>query len=240
MKPCLLVPAHNESALLSQTVENLTRTFNGHGISHHVLIVNDNSTDDTGLIANELGRRYPNVSTVHRHSEPGLGMALREGFARMIGDAVVICMADASDDPEDAVAYVRELEAGYDCVFGSRFVPGAVVENYPFHKLVLNRIGNKMMQIMFWSAHNDLTNAFKAYRREVIEAVQPLISKRFNITVEIPLKALIRGFKVGTVPTHWYGREADRSKFAIREMGSRYLFTLLYVWLEKHLLRGDY
>jgi dolichol-phosphate mannosyltransferase len=94
--------------------------------------------------------------------------------------------------------------------------------------------------MLFRHGYNDTTNAFKAYRRDVIETVQPLLSNHFNLTVELPLKAIVRGHTFRVVPISWTGRSAGRSKLGIREMGSRYLFIVLYVWLEHHLSRGDY
>jgi dolichol-phosphate mannosyltransferase len=153
---------------------------------------------------------------------------------------VVIVMADGSDDPRDGVLYYRVLEAGYDCAFGSRFMPGAVVRGYPPVKRAINRLVNTGMRVVFRHGYNDTTNAFKAYRREVIDQLQPLISPHFNLTVEMPLKAVTRGFSYAIVPTSWTNRAAGESKLQLQEMGSRYLFIVLYVFLEAHLTRGDY
>ena len=149
-------------------------------------------------------------------------------------------MADGSDDPRDVVLYHRVLEAGYDCAFGSRFMPGASVHDYPKFKLLMNRIVNTGIRALFRHGYNDTTNAFKAYRREVIENLRPLLSHHFNMTVELPLKAITRGFSYAIVPTSWTNRAAGTSKLQLNEMGSRYLFIVLYVFLEDHLSRGDY
>jgi dolichol-phosphate mannosyltransferase len=138
------------------------------------------------------------------------------------------------------VNYYRKLEQGYECVFGSRFTAGARVLNYPWRKLVLNRMANLVIRLMFGLAYNDTTNAFKCFRREVIDGIQPIVARHFNLTVELPLKAIVRGYSYTIVPTHWYGRTTGESKHRIQEMGSRYLFTILYVLLEKLLTRGDY
>jgi dolichol-phosphate mannosyltransferase len=167
-------------------------------------------------------------------------LAIRAGLERFSGDAVAIMMADGSDDPEDLVRYHHLLEDGYDCAFGSRFVHGAEVSGYPGFKMVLNRIVNWAIRVLFRHGYNDTTNAFKAYRREVIETVEPLLSNHFNLTVEIPLKAIVRGHSYGIVPVAWRGRVSGRSKLALQEMGSRYLFIILIVFLEHHLTRGDY
>ena len=149
-------------------------------------------------------------------------------------------MADGSDDPADLVRYHRLLESGYDCVFGSRFLPESRVYDYPRLKLVLNRLANWFIRILFRHGFNDTTNAFKAYRREVIETIQPLLSNHFNLTVELPLKATVRGHSFAVIPISWRNRTSGESKLAIQEMGSRYLFIVLYVFLEHHLSRGDY
>jgi dolichol-phosphate mannosyltransferase len=149
-------------------------------------------------------------------------------------------MADGSDTPADVVTYLRLLEEGYDCAFGSRFVRGARVHAYPRLKLVLNRLANLVIRLLFRHGYNDTTNAFKAYRREVIETVQPLLSNHFNLTVELPLKAIVRGHSYAICPISWTNRREGVSKLSLQEMGSRYLFIVLYVWLEHHLSRGDY
>jgi dolichol-phosphate mannosyltransferase len=167
-------------------------------------------------------------------------MAIRYGLGRITGDAVAIVMADGSDSPEDLLKYYTKLLQGYDCVFGSRFIKGGCVVDYPRHKLLLNRMANAFIRVLFGLNFNDITNAFKCYRREVITGMQPLISPHFNLTVEMPLKALVRGYSYAVVPITWTNRAAGVSKLKIKEMGSRYLFIVLYLWLEKHLARGDY
>ena len=191
-----------------------------------------------------LRRRLPNairVSARYRSpNPPGFGLAIRAGLDLFSGDAVAIVMADGSDSPADVVRYLRVLEEGWDCAFGSRFVPGAHVRNYPRTKLVLNRIVNGGIRVLFRHGYNDTTNAFKAYRRDVIVTLQPLLSNQFNLTVELPLKAVARGHNFKVVPISWTNRTAGTSKLSLQEMGSRYLFIILYVWLERLLSRGDY
>jgi dolichol-phosphate mannosyltransferase len=170
----------------------------------------------------------------------GFGHAVLAGLEAFSGDAVCIVMADASDDPADVVTYYRKLEEGYECVFGSRFIPGSRIVDYPPHKLVVNRLANWFVKLLFGLRLNDVTNAFKCYRREVIEGLTPILSKHFNLTVELPLKAIVRGYTYAVVPVSWHNRTTGVSKLKIKEMGSRYMFIVLYVWLEKLLSRGDY
>jgi dolichol-phosphate mannosyltransferase len=149
-------------------------------------------------------------------------------------------MADGSDSPGDLVQYFRKIEEGYDCAFGSRFIRGSKILDYPVHKLAINRMANWFIRMLFRLRFNDITNAFKCYRRPVIEGMQPLLSPHFNLTVEMPLKAIVRGYSYAIVPISWTNRKSGMSKLKIKEMGSRYLFIVLYVWLEHHLSRGDY
>lgn len=240
MKLSVVIPAHNEEGSVAATVEGVVAKLRQEAIEYEVLVVDDNSSDRTKEIVDEIGAGDPGVRCLTSYHPPGFGFAVRCGLEQFSGDAVAIMMADASDSPEDLVAYYRLLEEGYECAFGSRFIRGAQVIDYPRTKLIMNRIVNFGIRVLFRLGYNDTTNAFKAYRREVIEAIQPLLSHHFNLTVELPLKAVVRGFSYGVVPISWTNRKAGVSKLALTEMGSRYLFIVLYVFLEHHLSRGDY
>ena len=236
----LVMPARNEEGCIGTTLERFTKSLSDAGIPYEIVVVDDGSTDATPDILRALAARLPGIVPVTNTGRHGFGMAVRWGIEHASGEAVAIVMADGSDSPEDAAKYYRKLLEGYDCVFGSRFMKGGKVVDYPRHKLLLNRLANTFVRILFGNNFNDTTNAFKCYRREVIEAMQPLISPHFNLTVEMPLKAIIRGYRFAVVPITWTNRAAGVSKLKIKEMGSRYLFIVLYLWLEKHLSRGDY
>ncbi len=236
----IVVPARNEAACVGETVLNLIEGLRTAGIPSEIIVVDDGSADDTAARVRNLAARYPQVRLATNDGRHGFGMAVRVGLQHVTGDAVTVMMADGSDSPADAVAYYRKLAEGYDCVFGSRFIRGGRLIDYPVHKLVLNRLANWFIEVLFRFRFNDTTNAFKCYRREVIDGIQPLISPHFNLTVEMPLKAIIRGYSYAVVPIRWTNRKSGISKLKIREMGSRYLFIILYLWLEKALARGDY
>jgi dolichol-phosphate mannosyltransferase len=203
-------------------------------------VVDDASGDGTAAEVERFAAGDPRVRCVQSHNPRGFGYAVRSGLDLFTKDAVAVVMADASDSPDDLIAYWRLLDEGYDCAFGSRFMAGSQVHDYPRLKLVLNRLVNWGIAVLFGHGYNDTTNAFKAYRREVIETVQPLLSNHFNLTVELPLKAVVRGHTFAVVPISWTNRAAGESKLALNEMGSRYLFIVLHAFLEKHLTRGDY
>jgi dolichol-phosphate mannosyltransferase len=236
----VVIPAHNEAETLDATVSMLTTALESAHIAHEIVVVNDNSTDGSGDVLAALAARYGTLRVIDNAPPNGFGFAVRAGLDACRGDAIAIVMADGSDDPADLIKYYNKLNEGYDCVFGSRFIAGSRVIDYPIHKLILNRLANLFIQVLFRQRFNDFTNAFKIYRREVIAGAQPLLSYHFNLTVELPLKALIRGYKFAIVPISWQNRKHGISKLRIREMGSRYLFIVLYCFLEKQLSRGDY
>jgi dolichol-phosphate mannosyltransferase len=240
MQLSVIIPAHNEEGGLRETVSTLASVLTVAAVPHEILVVNDHSSDKTTSVLDSLTHEFPTVRWVDNQKPGGFGYAVRTGLEQFRGDAVCIVMADASDDPIDVVRYYRLLEEGYDCAFGSRFTRQSRVVDYPWPKLMLNRIANSFIRLLFGLPYNDVTNAFKGYRRDVIEGIQPILSCHFNLTVELPLKAITRGYSYGVVPINWYNRTTGISKLKIKEMGSRYLFIVLYVLLEKTLSRGDY
>ena len=240
MKLSVVIPAHNEVESIAATVEAVVAELRSQEIPYEVVVVDDHSGDGTGNVVRAIAERDPAVRCVRSSRSPGFGQAVRSGLDVYTGDAVAIVMADLSDSPGDLARYYRVLEEGFDCAFGSRFVKGGGTSDYPKAKLILNRLVNFGIRALFRHGYNDTTNAFKAYRREVIDNVQPLLSHHFNLTVELPLKAIVRGYSYAIVPVSWTNRAHGVSKLKLQEMGSRYLFIVLYVFLEHHLSRGDY
>ena len=236
----VIMPARNEEAAIGACVRELSRILGQHNVPHEILVVDDGSTDATPQVVTALSRDTPGLRLISRSGPNGFGRAVVCGLERMEGDAAAIVMADDSDDPHDLVAYWRKLQEGWDCVFGSRFIRGSKVRGYPWLKGILNRSANLWISLLFGLRFNDTTNAFKAYRRSCLEGLRPYLSPHFNLTVELPLKAVVRGYRWTVVPVSWRNRRAGAAKFRMAEMGSRYLFIIFYCWLEKYFSRGDY
>ena len=236
----VVIPARNESEVLPFTVKTLTTVLSAAGVPHEVVVVDDGSTDDSWDVLQTLAVEIDTLRPVRNLGLNGFGRAIVCGLDAVQGDSVVIFMADQSDSPEDVVSYWEKLNEGHDCVFGSRFIPDSEVVDYPRFKLFINRLANFFIKVIFRINLNDTTNAFKAYRKTVIDGCRPLISPHFNLTVELPLKAIVRGFTWTVIPISWRNRTSGTAKFKIKEMGSRYFFICAYIWLEKYFSRGDY
>jgi dolichol-phosphate mannosyltransferase len=233
----IVIPAYNEQEHIGATVTQIAQQLTAASIAFEIVVVDDHSADATAAEVDRAAIAWPAIRSVPNLRAPGFGNAIHTGLDAYRGDAVCIVMADASDDPADIVTYWNRIEAGYDCAFGTRFTRGAKLVDYPPLKLVLNRLANSFVALLFGLRYNDVTNAFKCYRREAIDGVRPILSHHFNITVELPLKAIVRGFSWTVVPTNWYSRRYGVSNLKIKEMGSRYLFIVLYALLEKWLTR---
>ena len=240
MKLSIVIPAHNEEDCIRDVTLHLTAALQKATIPYEILVVNDNSQDCTEEVLQALHEEDPNIRYVNNSPPNGFGLAVRYGLRHFSGDVVAVYMGDGSDSPADVVKFYRKIQEGYDCAFGTRWSRGGKVYDYPLIKRVLNRIANHFVRMLMQIRYDDITNAFKMYRREVIEGVRPLLSKHYNLTVEIPLKAIIRGYSYAVIPNSWTNRTTGVSKLKIKEMGSRYLFIVLYCFLEKWLSRGDY
>jgi len=236
----IVIPARDEEGCIASTVEHLHVELELRGVPHEIVVVDDGSSDKTWGILDSLRGRIAQLQPVKNEGQHGFGRAIICGLGHAKGDGIVIMMADESDDCRDVVRYWQKLNEGYDCVFGSRFMKGGGVIDYPRFKLFVNRLANFFLRVLFQIRLNDTTNAFKAYRRIVIEGCRPLIAPHFNLTVELPLKAIVRGYSWTVIPITWRNRRFGEAKLKIKEMGSRYLFICLYVWLEKYFSRGDY
>ncbi|NGX56907.1 MAG: Polyprenol monophosphomannose synthase [Candidatus Anoxychlamydiales bacterium] len=236
----ILIPAYNEEEQIDKTTMNLYNELVQENIPHEILVINDCSKDRTEEVLSNLAKKIKTLRYINNTPPHGFGYAIRCGLSNFKGDAVCIFMADGSDSPEDVVKFYKKLQEGYDCVFGSRFIKNGKLVDYPFLKKILNRLGNFFIRVLFWMRYNDTTNAFKMYRRNVIEGIQPILACHFNLTVELPLKAIVRGYKYAILPNSWTNRTKGESKFRIREISSRYLFIIFYCFIEKLFSQNDY
>tara|TARA_B100000945_G_scaffold284731_1_gene254553 strand:- start:4060 stop:4776 length:717 start_codon:yes stop_codon:yes gene_type:complete len=231
----ILIPLRDEVENLPHILRNFEENIKE--INYEVIFVNDFSKDDTFIEAKKLSDRHKNY-LVFDNKKKGLGGAINLGISHAKGDYICIVMADLSDDVNDIKKYYNLINSNkIDAVFGSRFLNSSKIKDYPINKLILNRIFNFIVKILFLSRYNDFTNAFKIYRSEVLKSFLPLISESFNIFLEMPLKIISRGYKYEIIPINWYNRKKGKNKFDIKELRSKYLFTLIHCFTEKILLK---
>jgi dolichol-phosphate mannosyltransferase len=224
-----------------ETVDRICETLSRNQIDFEVLVVNDHSQDGTEEILKHRAENSKTVRYINNSDRRGYGRAVRFGLQHYSGDCVAIMMGDLSDDPDDLVTFYRVMvEKKVDCVFGSRFVSGGEVIDYPRIKWLLNRMANHIVKVVFGIPYNDCTNAFKLYRRETIDGIKPLLAPHYNLTLEMPLKSIVRGYSFEVIPNRWTNRKSGESKLKIKEMGSRYFFIFLYCLIEKYFSKGDY
>jgi dolichol-phosphate mannosyltransferase len=236
----VVIPARDEDASVGAMVEHLHAELCRHGVPHEIVVVDDGSTDGTWNVLQRMTSEIRQLRPIRLEGPHGFGRAVIRGIETAAGDAIAIMMADESDDCRDVVRYWHKLNEGYDAVFGSRFIDGGETVDYPWPKYVLNRLFNTFIRVLFGLKFNDTTNAFKAYRTETLEGLRPFLAPHFNLTVELPLKTIIRGYSWTVIPISWRNRRAGVAKLKIKEMGARYMFIVLYVWLEKYFSRGDF
>lgn len=241
MKLSVVIPAYNEEESLPETLTTLYHVLKNENINHEIVVTNDNSKDNTLQVLENLSKEIPTLVYYTNLGPNGFGFAVRYGLERYTGDYVAVMMADLSDDPNDLVKFYRKAtEGNYDCVFGSRWDKGGKVIDYPALKKIINRLANFIVKTVFRIKYNDCTNAFKLYKRETMEGLKPFLSPHFNLTLELPLKAIVRGYSYAVIPNSWTNRKYGESNLKIKEMGSRYFFILMYCWIEKQFSRGDF
>lgn len=242
MKLSIIIPAYNEGRNLPETINAFYTSLKEAGIAHEILVINDNSTDNSLSILENTKEKIDTLRYITNiPPKNGFGYAVRKGLENFDGDCAAIVMADMSDSPNDLITFYNKMKTeNLDCVFGSRFIAGGKTSDYPKNKYILNRIANNIVRILFGLKYNDCTNSFKLYKRETIEGLKPFISPHFNLTLELPLKAIVRGYSYCVIPNSWKGRKYGTSNLIIREMGSRYFFILIYCLIEKYFSKGDF
>ena len=235
----IIIPLRDEEDQIEITIDFLNKELKDFKKDFKITLIDDHSRDSTWNKLEKIKLKNTKVEIFKNQYNPGYGNAVRFGIEKNQSDAVVFFMGDCSDNPKDIINYVDCLDEGFDCVFGSRFIKNSIVKDYPFPKLILNRIANNFIRLLFLIKYNDVTNAFKAYRKDLLVNSKPIVSKHFNINAELALKAISRGYKYKVIPISWSNRKKNIYKFKIKEMQNRYIFTILYVWIEKILLQRD-
>tara|TARA_Y100000816_G_scaffold264052_1_gene222925 strand:- start:358 stop:1083 length:726 start_codon:yes stop_codon:yes gene_type:complete len=236
MSLSIIIPTYNEVKQLKYTIKKLQSLKKK--IKEYELIFIDDFSNDGSYQQLVLFKKKDSRIKIFKNIKKGLGSAIKVGIKKSKKKYVCIFMCDLSDDVNDIYKYYKAITDNkkLDAVFGTRFDKNSKVINYPFFKLMLNRIANNVIKILFLSNYNDFTNAFKIYKKKVLLKLFPIVSENFNIFLELPLKIITRKLNYKIIPINWYGRKIGESKFKIKEIGSKYVYILLYCFIEKILL----
>ena len=236
MSLSIVIPVYNEDRQLHITIKKINK-ISKRIKDYEIVFIDDFSTDNTKQIIKKSIRANKKIK-YYKNIKKGLGSAIGLGINKSTKKFVCIFMCDNSDDLSDLMQYYKIINKNnLDAVLGSRFLKNSRITNYPILKMVLNRIFNYIVKIIFLSNYNDFTNAFKIYKKKTLKELMPIVSDHFNVFLELPLKIIIRKYKYKIIPISWKGRKIGVSKFKISELGSMYIFTLLYCFIEKILLK---
>ena len=213
MKTRVLVPTYQELHTLASIVHRIFE----HNPDVHVLVIDDNSPDGTGKLADQLKAKYANLEVLHRKSKNGLGAAYLDGFNNSINDFDVLVEmdADGSHDPQDLVTILKEIP-NYDCVLGSRWVPGGKVVNWPKSREILSRGGNSYARLMLGIDIGDATGGFRAYKTSTLKELDlsDIDSQGYCFQVDMVRRLLKKGFKIKEVPITFTERTIGTSKMS--------------------------
>jgi len=236
MSLSILIPVKNEEDIIENTLKCFLNSWIKE-IECEIIIIDDFSNDKTIEKIKNFSNQNLNIKVVS-NKKVGLGSAISMGIENSTKQFVTIFMADLSDSVIDLKEYYASINKHKcDAIFGSRFIKGSVVKNYPISKYILNRIANNIISLIFFMKYNDCTNAFKIYKKSVLLKLFPLVSENFNIFLELPLKIICRKYSYKIIPISWNGRKKGITKFNFKELSSKYIFTTLYCLLEKILLK---
>lgn len=227
MKPLVIIPTYNESKNIQRIVEMIL----GLSDDFRILIIDDNSPDGTGRLADELAEGNQRISVIHRLGKLGLGTAYREGFKYALRRKDIKYIfemdADFSHDPQDLLRLVSAL-SDTDVVVGSRYIRGVRVKNWEFSRLFISKLANIFVSLIMGLRISDITSGFVGYKREVLDSLDlnGISSNGYAFQIEMKYKTRRRGFGIKEVPITFYGREEGKSKFNCKII----LEAFLLVW----------
>ena len=232
----IIIPVYNEYDQIDLTIKKLLQLKKK--IKFELIFIDDFSTDNSYQKLNKISKKNKFIK-IFKNKKKGLGSAINIGIRKSKSEYLCIFMCDLSDDTNDIIKYFKIIkkDKNLHAVFGTRFSKFSKVKNYPLFKLILNRLANNLIKIITLTDYNDFTNAFKIYKRKCLLNLFPLVSESFNLFLELSLKVITRDYKYHIIPVNWTERKKGKSKFKINELGSKYLFILLYCLLEKILLK---
>lgn len=241
MNVSFIIPFHNEEKNCLKMIKRVLHYARKNKVSYEVIPIDDRSTDSTKKILKKCAKENKSVTPVYREDdgeEKGntMGRALIAGTKKATGDIIIWTMGDLADDTKTYTDIIREIETGYDMVFGSRYMPGGSRGNLDALKAFLSSWGTRLARLLFGVPVHDITNAFRGFRKDVFQKIT-LSSAGFSISPEFAIKAHLAGFRLGEVPTVYTNRTEGMSNFKIYKMTKSYLSLFFHLFVNYHILR---
>lgn len=227
----IVLPTYNERDNLRHALGRIREVADGHRLQLHTLVVDDNSPDGTGELADELAHEVPDVSVLHRACKEGLGKAYFAGFRAALdmgAERVFEMDADLSHDATYLPHFLRLIDQGADVVLGSRYVKGGGVENWSLSRKVISRGGCLYAQTILGLPYHDLTGGYKCFRRRVLEAIDfnSIDARGFGFQIEMTFRAHKMGFRIVELPIIFVDRKVGESKMS----GDIFFEAMTSVW----------
>lgn len=223
----VLIPVHNEEENVEILIHKIIKVFAYNNIKDfEIIIIDDNSTDDTGAVADDISGKNPAVRVIHRVGEPGVGRALKAGFKESKGNVIITLDGDLSHNPEEIPRILSQIYSGADLVIGSRYIQGGSYET-SFVRMVLTRTYNLTLKVLSQSEISDFTTGYRGMKRDILNSIQ-LLSNGFAIHPELHIKSLRGGFDVKETPIGYYKRKGGKSKLRYRKEGFGYIKVIQY------------
>ena len=233
MKLTVVIPVFNEEENILDVISKVEADLR---LPFELIVVNDHSSDNTKNIVVDLAKRYSNISLVENKLDPGFANAIKTGLASVKTEVVVLVMGDLCDDLKTIPFMLEKIEAGFDVVCGARYIKGGARIGGSKIKGFFSFFVGKTMSIFTGIPTCDVANAFKMYRKEVIDSID-IESSGFEVSMELTLKAYFQGFKITEVPTVWHEREKGKSSFKMLNLTPDY--SKWYLWaIRTGLLRA--
>jgi dolichol-phosphate mannosyltransferase len=213
----IVLPTYNELENLRHALARIREVADGYGVQLHTLIVDDDSPDGTGELADQLAAELPDVSVLHRAGKEGLGKAYIAGFRQALdleADAIFEMDADLSHDASYLPHFLRLMDQGADVVLGSRYVKGGGVENWGLSRKVISRGGCLYAQTILGLPYRDLTGGYKCFRRRVLETIDldRIDTRGYGFQIEMTYRAHQLGFRIVELPIVFVDRKVGESK----------------------------
>jgi dolichol-phosphate mannosyltransferase len=218
-KVSVVIPTYNESENIEKLIPEILHIFKENKIKGEIIVVDDNSSDGTGIIAEKLAKKFGNMVVLHRKGKLGIGSACADGIKKSRGNVVITLDADFSHPPQAIPALLNEIKKGNEIVIGSRYIKGGEIRGWGVHRKVTSRGANFLARLFLGLKTRDMTTYFRAYTKQALNKIdmEKIIFSGYFFSIELIYKAEKKGIKIKEVPVLFIDRESGKSKLGIKD-----------------------